>query len=129
MKKFLSICLVICIIVLQFSLITSAENTYPAFATLQHATTGASVQVRTEPGMNSNPNSQHKTYINNGEIVKDGSPSEVFTNAIELKKYGLELPRATYIAEELSSLGVNVKKGILTEKDLLEELCVLFQKG
>jgi energy-coupling factor transport system ATP-binding protein len=67
--------------------------------------------------------------VNNGEIVKDGSPSEVFTNATELKKYGLELPRATYIAEELSSLGVNVKKGILTEKDLLEELCVLFQKG
>ena len=67
--------------------------------------------------------------VSNGEVALDGEPSEVFTNATELKKYGLELPRATYIAEELSSLGVNVKKGILTEKDLLEELCVLFQKG
>ena len=67
--------------------------------------------------------------VSNGEVALDGKPSEVFTNATELKKYGLELPRATYIAEELSSLGVNVKKGILTEKDLLEELCVLFQKG
>lgn len=69
-KKLNIFLLVICIIALQFTIVGAAENKYPAFAKLQHSTTGESVQVRTEPGLNSNPNSQLKTYLNNGEVVK-----------------------------------------------------------
>ena len=32
---------------------------------------------------------------------KDGTPLEVFKNSTELENYGLDLPRATYIAEKL----------------------------
>ena len=67
--------------------------------------------------------------LNKGKIVKDGTPLEVFKNSTELENYGLDLPRATYIAEKLKSYGVPLKNGILTAEELEEDLCKLFQKN
>ena len=67
--------------------------------------------------------------LHNGEIVKEGTPKEVFSKPEELKQYGLDVPRATYIAEKLRKNGLPLKSGILTETELGEELCRLLQKN
>ncbi len=66
--------------------------------------------------------------IDDGCVKLDGKPSEVFSNYSLVKSCGLELPRATYIATSLKSLGVPIKSDILTGEELAEELCKLFQK-
>ena len=65
--------------------------------------------------------------ISNGQIALQGTPSEVFKDASELTKYGLELPKASYIALKLKQNGLPLKDGILTGEELREELCKLFQ--
>ncbi len=79
--------------------------------------------------MNEAVNASRVIVLSKGEIVKDGTPSEVFSNSEELLKYGLELPRATYIANALIKNGLPLKSGILLEGELSEELCKLFQRG
>lgn len=66
--------------------------------------------------------------MSKGKIAKDGTPLEVFVDADELKQLGLDLPRATYIAEKLRSYGIPLRSGILTADELEEGLCKLFQK-
>ncbi len=74
-------------------------------------------------------NASRVVVLSKGEIVKDGTPSEIFKNSEELISYGLELPRPTYIANKLIEKGLPLKRGILTAEELSEELCKLFQKG
>lgn len=74
-------------------------------------------------------NASRVIVMSKGKIVKDGAPGEIFKNSEELLSYGLELPRATYIANRLIEKGLPLKKGILTANELSEELCKLFQKG
>ena len=66
--------------------------------------------------------------ISNGQIAMQGVPSEIFKDATELTKYGLELPKSTYIATKLKQNGLPIRSGILTGEELAEELCKLFQK-
>ena len=66
--------------------------------------------------------------MSNGEIVKDGTPRDIFKCSEELKEYGLEVPRAVYIANELKKAGLPIDGDILTSDDLAENLCKLFQK-
>ena len=66
--------------------------------------------------------------VNDGKIVKDGTPLEIFSSCDELNDYGLEVPRAVYIANELKKAGIPIKNGVLTEAELSNELCKLFQK-
>ena len=74
-------------------------------------------------------NASRVIVVSDGNIVKDGTPSQVFKNSEELLKYGLELPRATYIANSLIKKGLPLRNGILTANELTEELCKLFQRG
>ncbi|MBO5926703.1 MAG: energy-coupling factor transporter ATPase [Clostridia bacterium] len=74
-------------------------------------------------------NASRVIVLNDGEIVKDGTPHEIFESSNELLKYGLELPRSTYIANKLIEKGLPLKKGILIGEELSEELCALFQKA
>ncbi len=67
--------------------------------------------------------------LHEGSIVEDGTPEEVFSEPEKLKNYGLDVPRATHIAESLRKRGIPLKSGILTEVELGEELCKLFQKN
>ena len=62
--------------------------------------------------------------MDDGEIVMQGTPSEIFAQGEKIKKIGLELPLATYVAEKLLQKGVDLGR-VLTEQDLVEELCGL----
>ncbi len=67
--------------------------------------------------------------VDGGKVVKEGTPREIFKSGEDLKKYGLELPRETYIAEQLKLSGLPIKEGVLTIDELKEELCRLLRKN
>ncbi len=70
-------------------------------------------------------NSDRVFVMNNGEIVKEGTPKEIFADREFLEDVGLELPPARRIANALKGAGLNVSDKILTERDLGDELCKL----
>lgn len=74
-------------------------------------------------------NASRVVVLDNGKIVIDGTPSEVFSNAEKMMEYGLDLPRAGYISLKLIEKGLPIEKGVLTPEKLKEQLCKLFQKG
>ena len=63
--------------------------------------------------------------INDGEIVMQGTPEEIFKNKDKLIAIGLEIPLVARIADKLKENGINLPDGILTEEMLAEELCKL----
>lgn len=57
-----------------------------------------------------------------GKIVMQGTPREVFSRVEELKAYRLDVPQVTLVAHELQKEGVPIPNGILTIDELVEEL-------
>lgn len=66
--------------------------------------------------------------LNEGHIVMQGSPEEVFSRKAELESYGLDIPVPTAIAEVLKSKGFNINKEVYSKEDLGEVLCALLPK-
>ncbi len=74
-------------------------------------------------------NANKVAVLSNGKLVMEGTPSQIFARQEELKNYGLDVPRATKIANALKKNGLDIKGDILTAEGLAEELCRLFQKA
>lgn len=67
-----------------------------------------------------------KVYVmDSGHIVMHGTPKEIFSRVDELKKYRLDVPQVTMLAEELRKKGLKLPKGILRTEELVEALCQL----
>lgn len=64
--------------------------------------------------------------MDDGKIVMDGTPKEIFSKVEELKKYRLDVPQVTELAYELKKAGLPVPDGILTRQELMEVLLPLF---
>jgi len=60
--------------------------------------------------------------MDEGQIVMDGTPKEVFSHVEELKKLRLDVPSTTELAFELKQAGVNLPDGILTLDELVDNL-------
>ena len=60
-----------------------------------------------------------------GKVVMQGTPREVFSRGEQLRALGLELPQATDIATRLVSMGVDISTNILTIDELVDEICCL----
>ena len=60
--------------------------------------------------------------MDQGKIVMQGTPKEVFSHVEELKSYRLDVPQATLVAYELQKKGVPLPDGILSMKELEQEL-------
>lgn len=58
--------------------------------------------------------------IDQGEIVLQGTPKEVFSNVEKLKSFGLDVPQVTELVSELRKKGVDLRKDILTIDELVE---------
>ena len=58
--------------------------------------------------------------MDSGHIVMKGTPREVFSRVEERKKYRLDVPQATMLAEELRKRGLSVPRGILRKEELVE---------
>jgi len=60
--------------------------------------------------------------VDHGKVAMDGTPSEVFSRIDELKAMSLCVPEMAELAYELKKSGLPLPDGILTEKQLVEEL-------
>ncbi|HAX51972.1 energy-coupling factor transporter ATPase [Muricomes intestini] len=63
--------------------------------------------------------------MDSGHIVMHGSPREIFSCVDELKRYRMDVPQVTMLAEELRKKGLQLPAGILKTEELVEALCQL----
>lgn len=65
-----------------------------------------------------------KIYVmDHGHVVMEGTPREIFARVEELKKYRLDVPQVTILADMLRKRGLNIPEGILRREELVEALC------
>ncbi len=57
-----------------------------------------------------------------GEIVMEGTPKEVFSQVEKVKSYGLDVPQVTDLAHELIKAGIKIRQDILSIEELVESL-------
>ena len=61
--------------------------------------------------------------MDQGKVVMQGTPKEIFSRVEELKSYRLDVPQVTMLAHELKKKGIPLSDGILTIEELVNELC------
>ena len=67
-----------------------------------------------------------KIYVmDHGHVVMEGTPREIFSQVDTLKKYRLDVPQVTILADELKKRGLEIPDGILRKEELVEVLCRL----
>lgn len=60
--------------------------------------------------------------VNEGKIVLDGKPKEVFSKVDLIKRYGLDVPQVTELCYLLKSNGINISSNILSIEELVDAL-------
>ena len=65
----------------------------------------------------------HVYVMDEGHVVMEGTPREIFSQVETLKKYRLDVPQVTLLAWELKKSGVDIPEGILTIEELVNALC------
>ncbi|HIW50093.1 MAG TPA: energy-coupling factor transporter ATPase [Candidatus Blautia intestinavium] len=65
----------------------------------------------------------HVYVMDEGHVVMEGTPREIFSQVETLKKYRLDVPQVTLLAYELKKSGVGLPDGILTTEELVNILC------
>ena len=60
--------------------------------------------------------------MNEGHVVMEGTPREIFSRVEEIKKYRLDVPQVTELAYELRKAGLDIPLGVLSVEELVEEL-------
>lgn len=60
--------------------------------------------------------------IDDGEIMLDGTPKEVFKNVEKLKSLGLDVPQVTELAYELRKMGIEISDDVLTVDECFDEI-------
>ena len=61
--------------------------------------------------------------MDQGKVVMQGTPKEIFARVEELQSYRLDVPQVTMLAHELKKKGIPLSDGILTIEELVNELC------
>ena len=61
--------------------------------------------------------------MDEGKVVMQGTPKEIFSRVEELKALRLDVPQVTLLAHELKKKGLPLSDGILTIEELVNELC------
>ena len=63
--------------------------------------------------------------MDDGKVVMQGTPREIFSQVGTLKKYRLDVPQVTLLAHELKKAGLDLPAGILSIEELVDNLCQL----
>ena len=90
-----------------------------------HRKTGAAVIMVTHSMEDAAENTEKMFVLNQGRLVMQGTPKEVFSHSEELISMGLDVPPAAKVAVKLRSLGVPVSEDVYTKDALLKELTSL----
>ena len=67
--------------------------------------------------------------LDDGKILLDGAPKEVFSQVDLLRRHGLDVPQAAQLCHELRQAGLDLPEGVLTERECVEAIAALFGKG
>lgn len=68
-------------------------------------------------------NADRVIVMDEGKVVMDGVPREIFSRVEELKKLRLDVPQVTQVAYELKKNGIPGMEGILTIEELVNVIC------
>jgi len=63
--------------------------------------------------------------MDQGNIVMEGTPGEIFGQVDKLKEYRLDVPQVTRLADKLKKRGLDIPDGILSIEELVDEICQL----
>ena len=66
--------------------------------------------------------------MDDGHIVMDGTPKEIFSRVEELKQYRMDVPQVTELAWELQKKGIPLPDGILRKSELLDALVPILKE-
>jgi len=69
--------------------------------------------------------SDRMIVMNHGQIIRTGSPREIFTSSEVLEKIGLDLPFAIKLRESLRKKGLSLSDRSLFQEELVDELWTL----
>lgn len=64
--------------------------------------------------------------MENGKVIMNGTPREIFSRVEELKAHRLDVPQMTLLAHELRQAGLPIPAGVLTREELVEAICQLY---
>ncbi len=64
----------------------------------------------------------HVYVMEQGKIIMDGTPREIFSRVDDLKRHRLDVPQITLLAHELRKSGLDIPAGILTREELVEAI-------
>lgn len=64
--------------------------------------------------------------MDNGEILDDGKPTDIFSKVEFLKNCGLDVPQTTELLYELSKNGFDISRGIISAEETAEAIAKLF---
>ncbi len=75
--------------------------------------------------MNEATEADRVVVMDNGNIILDGTPKEVFSNVSLIKSVGLDVPQATELCYELTKCGINLPNDVLNADECIDALAKL----
>lgn len=63
--------------------------------------------------------------MDQGKIMMEGSPKEIFSKVWDVRKIGLDVPQVTHLAHLLIEEGIDLSDDIIKIDEMVEELCRL----
>lgn len=63
--------------------------------------------------------------IDDGKVIMNGTPKEVFSDVDKMNEVGLDVPQVTQIAYELQKEGIDISTKILNVDEMVDVLCQL----
>lgn len=61
--------------------------------------------------------------IDDGDVVMEGVPKEIFCQVDKLKGFGLDVPQVTEVANILNKKGLNIANDVLNVDEMVSEIC------
>lgn len=69
-------------------------------------------------------NADRVIVMENGKIVLEGTPKEIFPQVEQLKELGLDVPQITELAYELRKEGIDIPGDLMTVEEMVTALCL-----
>lgn len=63
--------------------------------------------------------------MDQGSVIMEGTPRDIFSQVPVMKKVGLDVPQVTELAYELKKSGIKIDTDILTIDEMVDKLCQL----
>ena len=73
-------------------------------------------------------NADRVLVMNDGEIIKDGTPNDVFKNVELLKSVGLDVPQTTELLYQMQKIGFNINTNVISVEDTAKEIASALKK-